>query len=100
MKLIIALLGSASALQLTPATARSVLPDDALANMYKTRWQGEALTRTPSKNALIVKDENKEVAYGCVTDNSKPVCGELSFDSTDGGMVSLRPMHSTASLIL
>ena len=75
----------------------SVAPSDELATMYKERWQGEPRESDPLSIDLISVahvDHSDVAETGCIMidkdNNDVEICGELSFDSTDDGMVRRR----------
>jgi len=62
--------------------------------MYRERWQGERRdTGLPRQKAPPVEvEESAEAATACVTvldkeGDEREVCGDVSFDSRDDGMV-------------
>ena len=63
--------------------------------MYKERWQGETESSGPRAVMPRAKEapDNDDDATACLAiyeDGIKtPICGELSFDSTDDGMVCI-----------
>ena len=88
MKAALALLvGLTSGLQVTPTRPGSV-PD-----MYRQRWaDAPVANRVKLADGLVkqVQQETEDASdSACVTvfDKEKAVCGEISFDSTDDGMI-------------
>ena len=77
-------------------------PPGSLGEMYRNRWPaGAEAYKGDSPRANLFRepfeDEGVERATGCVavydqtSKTEQPICGELSFDSTDDGMVRVHP---------
>ena len=67
-------------------------PPSTLPDMYKERWSGQPRqTQVPTNLIPVGQEVNDDADMGCIILEhpvvNQEICGNLSFDSTDDGMV-------------